>query len=82
MYNPKLFDSGLQNLTETEHFEKATLISHEIGHHWIGNLVTCKWWNDLWINEAGFRCLSSLRDQPDPIRSRLSGNPCYIWCRH
>jgi len=27
-------------------------ITHELAHHWFGNLVTMKWWNDLWLNES------------------------------
>ena len=27
-------------------------IIHEMIHMWFGNLVTMKWWNDLWINES------------------------------
>lgn len=30
----------------------ANTILHELAHMWFGNLVTMKWWNDLWLNES------------------------------
>ena len=35
----------------TKHYV-ATVIAHELSHQWFGNLVTMKWWNDLWLNES------------------------------
>ncbi|XP_029353448.1 aminopeptidase N-like [Echeneis naucrates] len=30
----------------------TTVIAHELAHMWFGNLVTLRWWNDLWLNEG------------------------------
>ncbi len=45
LYDPKT------SSTKTKQFI-AEVISHEIAHQWFGNLVTMKWWNDLWLNES------------------------------
>ncbi len=42
-----------KNITSLAAQERiAEVIAHELTHMWFGNLVTMKWWDDLWLNES------------------------------
>jgi tricorn protease interacting factor F2/3 len=45
LYDPKTSSTNTKQLI-------AEVISHELAHQWFGNLVTMKWWDDLWLNES------------------------------
>ncbi len=40
------------NATPYQKAYVATVITHELAHQWFGDLVTMKWWDDLWLNES------------------------------
>lgn len=45
LYDEKLTSRAFQHTI-------ASVIAHELAHQWFGNLVTMKWWTDLWLNEG------------------------------
>jgi aminopeptidase N len=39
-------------VTEARRMDRAETILHEMAHMWFGDLVTMRWWDDMWLNES------------------------------
>lgn len=53
--------------------EIASVMAHEIAHMWFGDMVTCHWWSDLWLNE-GFATFFQYKI-PDLVSLRINQVP-------
>jgi aminopeptidase N len=46
------FFKNKNEITEFMKFAFLKVTVHELAHMWFGDLVTMKWWNDLWLKES------------------------------
>ena len=51
-YRESLLLVDLDKATQPETATVADVIAHELAHMWFGDLVTMRWWNGIWLNEA------------------------------
>ena len=63
-----------KNPTVNQKLRQANLIAHEVAHQWFGNLVTMRWFNDVWLKEvfAGFMADLMVNPQYPEINHQLS----------
>ena len=59
--------------TPSDITDLAEVVFHEIAHMWFGNLVTMRWWDDLWLNESfatyvSYLCLTEGAQYPNAWR--------------
>jgi aminopeptidase N len=71
-------------VTDSQRQDRAETILHEMAHMWFGDMVTMKWWDDLWLNEsfatwASLVAMTQATRWPDAWTSFANGSKAYAY---
>lgn len=64
-------------------WRSRNVMAHELAHQWLGDLITCATWNDIWINEGGATWSEGLYSEDvyegGYIDNMMTERSSYIW---
>ncbi len=68
------------NTSDRLKMRSAMAIAHELAHQWFGDLVTMKWWDDIWLNESfatfmAYKAIDSVHPEWGIWTSFFNGEP-------
>lgn len=73
-----MFDTAVLDRTALADGDLEGLISHELAHQWFGDLLTCRSWEHIWLNEGFATYFTNLwwehRDGPEGYQAGVRGN--------